>query len=241
MTERTAEALPSRKGRIAGLFYLLMMLSGGLATFARNGLVVAGDATATATRILAHEPMYRLGYAGDLLVVANYVVVTALFYDLFRPVNRRVAVLAAFFALVGCAIQGFACFFELAPLVALGGARYLSVFTEPQLQALAFLSLKLYGQAYSVALPFFAFYGLVIGYLIFKSTFLPRFLGVMMVVAGSSWLTFLSPSFGARILNPYLLVLGVGEGLLTLWLIVFGANAQRWREQAATRPLEARG
>ncbi len=113
--------------------------------------------------------------------------------------------LAAFFSLVGCAIQGFACLFELAPLVVLGGAQYLSVFKVEQLQALAYMFLKLYSQAYSIALVFFGFFCLLIGYLIFKSTFLPRILGVLMVFAGLGWLTFLSPPLGAKYLYPYIL------------------------------------
>jgi hypothetical protein len=233
MMERIAEASPRLKGRIVGLFYLLMVLAGGVAMFARRGLVVSGNAGATATNILAHEPLFRLGFAGDLLVVACYIAVTALFYDLFNPVNRTVSMLAAFFGLVGCAIQASACLFELAPLVALGGGQSSSVFKVEQLQALAYMFLKLYSLAYGIALVFFGFYCLLIGYLIFKSTFLPRILGVLMALAGLGWLTFLSPSFGAKYLNPYIMATASGEALLTLWLLVFGVNAQRWKEQAS--------
>lgn len=98
MTERIAETSPRFTARIAGAFYLLMIPIGGLADFARRGLVVKGDAVATATNILAHEPLFRLGFAGDLLVVACYVAVTALLYDLLKPVNRSVSLLAAFFS-----------------------------------------------------------------------------------------------------------------------------------------------
>ena len=235
MMGRIAEASPRFKARMAGFFYLLMFPVGGLAVFARRGLVVTGNAAATATNILAHEPLFRLGFAGDLLVVACYVAVTALFYDLFKPVNRSVSLLAAFFSLVGCAILGFACLFELAPLVVLGGAQYLSVFKVEQLQALAYMFLKLYSQAYSIALVFFGFYCLLIGYLIFKLTFLPRILGVLMALAGLGWLTFLSPPLGAKYLYPYILAADIGEGLLILWLLVVGVNAQRWKEQASLR------
>jgi hypothetical protein len=232
MTERIAEASPRFKARMAGVFYLLMIPMGGLAVFARRGLVVSGDAAATATNILAHESLFRLGFAADLLVVACYLAVTALFYGLFKPVNRSVSLLAAFFSLVGCAIQGFACLFELAPLVVLGSGQYSSAFKVEQLQALAYTFLKLYSQAYSIALVFFGFYCLLIGYLIFKSTFLPRILGVLMAIGGLAWLTFLSPSFGAKYL-PYILAADIGEGLLILWLLVKGVNEQRWKEQAS--------
>jgi hypothetical protein len=131
---------------------------------------------------------------------------------------------------VGCAIQGFACLFELAPFVVLGGAQYLSVFKAEQSQALAYMFLKLYSQAYNISLVFFGFYCLLIGYLIFKSTFLPRILGVLMAIAGLGWLTFLSPPFGQKYF-PYILAASIGEGTLLLWLIVAGVNSERWKEQ----------
>jgi hypothetical protein len=226
--ERTREASPRLTARLAGGSYLLMLLSGGLATFARGGLTVSGDAAATATNIVAHEAWFRVAYAGDLLVVVFYLAVPALFYELFKPVNRTVALVAAFIGLAGCISQGSAGLFELAPAVVLGGAPYLNVFSAEQLQALAYLFLKLYSQAYSIALVFFAFYGLLIGYLMFKSTFLPRVLGVLMMVAGLCWLSFLSPPFGAKYLYPYILAGGIGEGILFLWLLVVGVNEERW-------------
>jgi hypothetical protein len=232
--ERIRDSSPRPKARIAGGFYLLMVLTGGLALFARRGLIVSGDAAATATHVMAHEAAFRVSVAGDLLVVVFYLVVTALLYELFKPVNRTVALLAAFFSLAGCITQGFAGVFELAPTVVLGGAPYLKVFSVEQLQALAYLFLKLYSQAYSVALVFFAFFSLLLGYLIFKSTFMPRILGVLMMVAGLAWMSFLSPPFGAKYL-PYLLVGDIGEGVLIVWLLAVGVNAQRWREQAGQR------
>ena len=108
----------------------------------------------------------------------------------------------------------------------------MSVFTVEQLQALALLLLKLQAQAYNIGLVFFGFYCILIGYLIFRSLFLPRILGALMVFAGLGWLTFLSPPL-ANHLSPYILAPGLlGEGSLTLWLLVIGVNAQRWKEQA---------
>ncbi len=114
----------------------------------------------------------------------------------------------------------------------MSGAQYLSVFKVEQLQALALMFLKLNVQTTQIGLVFFGFYCLLIGYLIFRSTFLPRILGALMVVAGLGWLTFLSPPL-AKSLSPYVLAPGiVGEGLLTVWLLVKGVNVQRWNEQA---------
>lgn len=90
------------------------------------GLLYQATPRGTANNILAHQP-FRLGFAADLSVVACYIVVTALIYDLFKPVNRGLSLLAAFFSLVGCAIQAFICLFHIVPLVVLGASQYLSV------------------------------------------------------------------------------------------------------------------
>jgi hypothetical protein len=117
--------------------------------------------------------------------VATYIGATLLFYELFKPVSRILSLMAAFFSLVGCAIQASACVFYVAPAVALAQDKYLTVFTAAQTQGLAFLFLKLYTQAYIIGLPFFGFYRLLIGYLILRSGFLPRILGALMMFAGA--------------------------------------------------------
>lgn len=231
VTERIAEASPRFKARIAGVFYLLTFVTGGAALFFGGRFVVNGDAAATAANIVAHQTLFGFGFAANLLSTASYVAVTALFYDLFKPVKESVSLLAAFFSTVGCAIGALSCALLLAPLAILGGAPYLSVFNEQQLQALALLFLKLSAQATNVGLVFFGFYCLLIGYLAFRSTFLPRIVGVLMAIGGLGWLTFLSPPL-SHYLAPYNLAPGIrGEAALTLWLLVMGVNVQRWKEQ----------
>jgi len=230
MADRIKEAAPRRTARIAGVFYL-MNFAFAPGMFANSRFVVSGDAAATATNMLAHEALFRLGFAGNLIATASYIAVTALFYELFKPVNRTVSLLAAFFSLVGCAVVAVSCLFYVAPFVALGGAHYLSVFTVEQLQALALTFLKLYGQCFGISFVFFGFYCLLIGYLIFRSSFLPRILGAGMALAGLGWLTFLSPPL-AHYLSPYILICGIGEAALMLWLLMVGVNEQRWKEQA---------
>jgi Domain of unknown function (DUF4386) len=201
--------------------------------FFMRGLVVSGDAAATANNVLAYQRLFRLGLATGLIATACYVAVTALFYDLFKHVNRSLSLLAAFFSLVGCAILAFASLFRIGPLVVLGGGQYLSAFKVEQLRALAFLFLELYGQAVNICFVFFGVYCLLIGYLIFKSAFLPRILGVLMAFAGLGWLTFLSLPL-ANYLSPYIQVLGVfAEGSLMLWLLVMGVNVAKWEEKAS--------
>jgi Domain of unknown function (DUF4386) len=229
------EASPHPRARITGVVYLLYFLTAVLGTFFTRGIVVSGDAAATANNILAHQALFRLGSAIGLIWTALYIAVTALFYDLFKPVNRSLSLLAAFFSLVGCAILAIADLFHLAPLVVLGGAQYSSVFTVEQLRALAFMFLELDGQAVNICFVFFGFYCLLIGYLIFRSTFLPRILGVLMAIAGLGWLTFLAPPL-ANYLSRCILVLGfLAELSLCLWLLVMGVNVQRWKEQAGRK------
>jgi Domain of unknown function (DUF4386) len=233
MMERTADTSPSPRARITGVVYLLYFLTAVFGEFFGRGLVVSGDAAATANNILAHQPLFRLGLATGLIATACYIAVTALFYDLFKHVNRSLSLLAAFFSLVGCAILAFASLFRIGPLVVLEGGQYLSAFKVEQLRALAFLFLELYGQAVNICFVFFGVYCLLIGYLIFKSAFLPRILGVLMAFAGLGWLTFLSPPL-ANYLSPYIQVLGVfAEGSLMLWLLVMGVNVAKWEEKAS--------
>jgi hypothetical protein len=228
----STEASTRFKARVAGFFYFLLFPFGALSLLARGGIVVKGDVAATAANLLLHETAFRWGVAGDLLALVSYVVVTALFYELFRPVNRSVALIAAFFSLVGCATQAFACAFELAPFVLLGGEAFSRVFQADQLQALAYMSLKMYTPAYKIGLAFFGLYNLLNGYLILKSIFLPRFLGVFLVIAGLPFVIFLTPL--GKSLSPFAVApAAVGEGLLLVWLLVKGVNAQKWAEQAS--------
>jgi hypothetical protein len=235
--EQIRAASPGLKARVAGVFYLLNAGT-AFAYSVRERLTVPADAAATATNILAHESLFRIALVADLLGVAAYVVVTALFYELFRPVNRTLALLAAFFSLVGCVVQVFACVFHIGALTVLGSAPYLSVFSVAQLHAMSFVFLKLHGQAFNIAIEFFGFYCVLIGYLIFKSSFLPRVIGVLMALGGVAYVTgnlatFLSLPMAMVLGHSAVILGGVGECSLILWLLVMGVNTQRWNAQAS--------
>jgi len=233
--EQIAEASPRPKARAIGLVYLLYFLTAIFAIFLTKGLVISGDAAATANNILAHEPLYRSGFAVGLIANAFYIALTALFYGLFEPMNRGISLLAAFFGLVGCTVQIFGSLFQLAPLVVLGDSQLLRAFNVEQLQATTQLFLKLYAQTFNIALVFFAFYDLLIGYLIFRSVFLPRILGVLLMIAGLGWLTFIWPPF-ATSLSSYIQPLGfLAELLLMLWLLLRGVDVSKWQEKALAR------
>jgi len=177
MPERITDTSVAIKARIAGAFYLGTFVFGLYAFMAPNGRVV-----------------------GNVVATTCYVAVTLLFYELFKPVNRNVSLVAALFSLTGLT----------------NGA--LTMFHLPHIPV--------------NTLVFFGFYCLLIGYLILRSTFLPSVLGVLMLFAGLGWLTFISPRL-THALAPINMMPGmIGEGALTLWLLIMGVNAARWNEQA---------
>src|SRR5712671_2640281 len=233
MMERIGQTSPQFEARITGAFYLLTIVTGIFAQgFVSGNLVVDGDAAATATNILMHKSLFQLGFAVYLIEMACQIAITALFYDLLKPAGRSVSLIAAFLGFAGCVIKTFSRLFFIAPLFILGGAHYLSVFSAEQLQALALLFLKVNDHGAAIALVFFGFYAPLTGYLIIRSIFLPRILGVVSVLGGVGWLSFLYLPLGYR-LFPYIAALGLlGAGSLILWLLVFGVNEQRWKEQA---------
>jgi hypothetical protein len=176
--------------------------------------------------------LFESGFTVYLIEMACQIAFTALFYDLLKPASRSVSLVAAFLGLAGCVIKTFSRLFFIAPLLVMGGERYLTVFSPEQLQALALLFLKVNDRGAGIALAFFGFYALLTGYLIIKSTFLPRFLGVWSMVAGVGWLTFLYPPLGYTLFS-YIAPLGLlGALALIFWLLVFGVNEQRWKEKA---------
>lgn len=232
--ERMAETSPRAMARITGALYLVTVVTGIIAQgLISQNLVVPGDAATTANNILSREPLYLLGFTIYLIEMAAQIAMTVLFYCLLKPVSRTVSLLAAVLGLVGCTIKTFSRLFYLAPVFVLEpDTQYLQVFNADQLQALALLFLKLNDQGAAMALAFFGFYGVLKGYLLVRSTFFPRFLGVLTLVGGLGWLTFLSPSLGMR-LFPLVAGVGIlGAIAVILWLLIVGLNEQRWREQA---------
>jgi hypothetical protein len=239
MTERMAEASPRHLARIAGGLYLIVIVGGFFAEgYIPAAIVVSGDAGATARNILAHELLYRLGIVAHIIILLCNVPLAVIFYDLFKVVNRRLSLLVVFFTLVGTAVEGANLLNQFAPLVLLESGRYSSVLTAEQLQAQAYMPLELQAIGFNISLVFFVCYDLSLGYLIFNSSFLPRILGVLLAIGGLCYLTysfadFLAPRFAASLV-PYIQVpSGLAELSLTLWLLVFGVNVQRWKEQAS--------
>src|SRR2546422_4830453 len=237
MMERIAEASPRRWERIAGGLYLPVIVGDFSAVgFVPAAIVVAGDAASTAHNIVGNELFYRLGLVAHIIILPFNMPLAVIFYGLFKVVNRRLSLLVVFFTLVGTAIEGASLLNQFAPLILLEGGRYSSAFSAEQLQALAYMPLELQLIGFNLSLVFFGLYCVSIGYLVFRSTFLPRIVGVLMAIGGLAYLSnsfayFLSPGFAASLFPYVQLPSLIGEGSLTLSLIVIGVNVLRWKEQ----------
>jgi len=231
MKTRTLETSPQVYARIAAILYLVVISAGIIAQMVIGGqIIVDGDAATTASNILAHQDLFQLGFTLYMIEMMCQIALAVLFYILLKPVNRNVALLAMVFFLVGCTIKTLSRLFYIAPLLVLGSSPYLTIFSAEQLQALALLLLNVNNQAAGMALAFFGVSTFLNGYLIFRSAFLPRILGVLSMLGGLGWLTFLYPSLGNQ-LFMYLILLGlIGSVSLIVWLLAKGVNVEKWNE-----------
>jgi hypothetical protein len=224
--------------RIAGVLFLISIVAGGFGElYVPTVLIVSGDATATANNVIASDFLFRMGFASYLVEAICDIALTLILYVLLRPVGRELALLTVFFRLVGTAIFAATELFYFAPAFILGGADYLKTFSPDQLNTLAYLSLRMY--VYGGGL-FFVFGGvgsILLGYLMFRSGYLPKILGALMALGG---LGFVIRSF-ALALAPasaslgVLLLLPTGIAMLSLtgWLLVKGVDVPKWEARAA--------
>ncbi len=239
MEEHRVEASPQVLSRIGGVLYLIVIVLGLFGeAFVRERIIVSGDATATAANIRSLESLWRFGIAGEFLLLICATVLTLILFALLRPVHRDLALLTVFFNLVTIAVEAVAALNLVAALFPLGNAGYLRAFEPEQLHAMASLAVKSHSYGFGVALIFFGCECLVLGYLIFRSSYLPKAIGVLMQVAGWCYLTnsfalLLAPTFANRLFPAILVPAFVGEASLCLWLLVKGVNVEKWK---AARP-----
>ena len=224
-----------RYARIAGVLFLLSFVAGGFGeAYVPSKLIVSDDATATASNIHALGSLFRWGFAGYLVEASCDIALTLILYVLLRPVSKGIALLAAFFGLVGTAEFAAAEIFYLAPSLILGGAGYLKTFSPDQLNTLALLSLRVFAHGGAMFTLFYGVGWVLRGSLIFRSGYLPRFLGVLMTLGGLAFITrnFLLVLTPAHAPGSLLLLMVPGGLALAVWLLVRGVNVQRWQEQA---------
>jgi hypothetical protein len=240
MADKTVENYPQQYARIGGALYLAIIVLGAFAEgIVANKLVVAGDAATTAANILASPGLWRLSVAGDLIVVLCAVPLLWIEYLLLRPVSKQLVLLAVLFNLVSLAVEAISKLFLLLVMPTLGSADYLKAFDPHQLQILANLALSSHDVAFNIALIFFGFTCIVNGYLIFRSGYLPKFVGILMQIAGLSYLTacfsaLFAPAFADLITPAILLPPLIGELSFCLWLLVKGVNMAKWKERVST-------
>jgi hypothetical protein len=223
-----------RSARFAGFLYLILAICGGFAEFAvRQGMIVPGDAAATVGNILASESVFRLGVVSELIGQAVFILLVLTLYRLLKPVNQNQAVLMVMLVIVAVAITCINMLNQFAALLLLGGADYLAVFSAAQVQALVMYFLNMHEAGYLIAQVFFGLWLLPLGYLIYKSGFIPKIVGVLLMVACFGYLIdvftfFLIPSFEV-VVSEYTFV---GELVLLLWLLIKGVNVEQWERRA---------
>lgn len=237
MTDRTLVTSPNTYARIGGVLYLLIIITGIFGElFVRGKLIVSGDATATANNIMASPLLWRIGIAGDIIMHVLDIPLMLVFYVLLRPVNKNLIVLALLFTLVQTAVLVATKLNLFMPLFFLGDAAYLKAFQPQQLHALSYVAIRADAHGFGVGLIFFGFACLVLGYLIIRSGYLPKVLGVFMQIAGlcyliNSFALILAPKFADSITPAILLPCFIAELSLCLWLLIKGVNVSKWKEK----------
>jgi hypothetical protein len=243
MTNPTPGTSPQLYARIAGLLYLINIACGIFGElFVRGHLVVAGDPLTTAHRIMTSELLFRSGIAGDLIMHITDIPMTVIFYVLLKPVSKDLSLLAALFGMLQTAILCANKLSLVTVLLLLSGSNYLKAFDPNQLNALALLELTLHEQGFGVGLIFFGVSCLVTGYLMFRSGYFPKILGVLQAIAGICYLInssaqLLAPALQEKMVPAILLPAFIGEFSTCLWLIVKGVNLSKWNERVRLGPV----
>ena len=227
-------ASPLLKARLAGVCQLLEAIT---ATFGQvivlTKLVSPDSAVVTATNIIGNEGLYWAGFVSSLVGILFHIVWAFLMYDLLKIVNRNLSLIALMIIIVGCAVQAIMSLLYIAPLYILQNGNSFSAIATLQLQNVSLLLIKLNSYAYNIYLVFFGCWCFISGYLIFRSAFLPRILGILLMVSGLSWMIYLYPPLAASLFFPFIVAASaIGEIPLEFWLIVRGVNVQRWKEIA---------
>jgi hypothetical protein len=230
MTNHTAETSPVMYARLAGFLYLLTVPLGIFGSlYVPSKLIMPGDAGTTAKNLLASESLFRLGIVSDLLAPLVLILVVLLLYKLLKPVNKNMAWLMVIFLLLGVPIALFNKVNQFAALQLLSGTDYLTVFTREQLQALALLFLGLHNQGSTIAFVFWGLWLFPLGYLVFKSGFLPKILGILLMIACFGYVIDSFATFLGYRLNIGMFA-ALGELLFILWLVIKGVNTEQWKK-----------
>jgi Domain of unknown function (DUF4386) len=224
---------PQRYARTAGLVYLIEIALAFAVNPVWSKLFDARGVAVTATRVAAPFSPWRLAFAGEVLTYVCYAAIAALFYALFRPVNPMLALLSAFLMLAHAAIGAASSLGRLAAVLLLGGSGHLAAIDARDAHALVSLALDLHGYGHDVGLVFFAFHCALLGYLIYRSGYLPKVFGALFVLASvclsiSVTTDLLDPAINAAIFPAIVLPLFLTQLFFALWLAIMGVNIRKW-------------
>lgn len=219
-----------RNARVAGLLYLLLGTSIVNLIYVPRTLIVRGNATATANNILAHETLFRLGIVSGLFSAVAFIFVVLALYRLLKGVNQNRAVLMVIFVLISVAISFVNELNNVAALLLVRGADFLSVFRPEQLHATAMLFLRLHGYGSAVNSIFWGLWLFPFGLLVYRSGFIPRILGVWLIIncfgyLATSFTALLLPHYQEAVFRAVMPAL-LGEAAILLWLLIIGAREQ---------------
>lgn len=232
MASPTTKTSPLVYARLAGVLYLLLIpFSGFGILYVPSQLVVPGDAATTASNIIASEGLFRGAIVSNLIGQTIFIFLPLVLYRLLKPVDKNHALLMVVFVLIAVPIAFINELNHFGVLILLSGADYLSVFSLDQLHAQVMLFLELHEHGIAIATVFWGLWLFPLGYLVFKSGFLPKILGVLLIIACIGYLidslTFmLFPDFDVTISQFTF----IGELLLPLWLVFKGVNVERWEK-----------
>jgi hypothetical protein len=239
MTDLRPSPPPVAVARLGGAMYLVIIVLGIFGEIVRQRLIVTNDAVVTARNIQLNEWLWRWSIATELVSLICVTVLMLTWLALLRPVSRDLTWLAIFFGLTAHAVGATSLLDTLAALFPLGDAPYLRAFTPEQLAALTRLVLREQGHAYGVSLLLSGCFFLIAGPLIFRSGYLPRFVGVLYTIAGVGYITHtfvlvLAPAAADRVFMVVAPLILIGEGSLSLYLLIKGLNVAAWNRRQAT-------
>ena len=232
MTNRATKTSPLVYARVAGFLYLTMVPLGFFGMYGHSTLIVPGDAATTVNNIMASESLFRLSIMSALVVQIVNILLVLVLYKLLNPVNKSHAVLMVTFILVSVPITMLNELHQIAALLLLSGADYFTAFTADQLHAQVMLFLDLHEHGIKISGLFWGLWLFPMGYLVYMSGFLPKFLGILLIIGCLGYLLesvrfFFYPSF-----TPILNYTIWGELLLPLWLVIKGVNVEQWEKHA---------
>lgn len=233
MQTRHASGLqPQLTARGAAIFLLLAILGGIFAqAFVSNRLISFTDAALTANNVLANRTLFHVSFTVYLIEMACQIASTALLYRLLSPVSRDVALVAAFIELTASVIKTMSRLFYLTPLFVLSGTTVLNAFNAEQLRALALLLFRINDRGAAIAVAFFGVSGLLNGYLMLRSTFLPRALGILAMVCAAGWLRYFYPPLRFPSFTVIAVLALIGAAVKIFWLLFFGIDEKKWKER----------